>query len=373
MKTGTKTLNQLLDYMLDLHASDCYITVGASCMLRVDGKLTPVGDSLDLSGVEYLVSQAMDAGIHSKFIREREANFALVNDIGRFRVSAFRQRDFPGMVIRRIETDIPDIQILGMPDVMQDLAIAKRGLILIVGSTGSGKSTSMAAMLGFRNKHRSGHILTVEDPIEFVHPHDKCIVTQREIGIDTESYDIALKNSLRQAPDMIIIGEIRTRETMEYAMQFAETGHLCVATLHANNANQALDRVLNMVPKGRRDQLLFDLSLNLRGVLAQQLIPDISGIGRHGAFELLINTSNVSDLIRRGELHELKNCIRKGQNVGMCTFDQSLFSLYQSAKISRDEALHHADSRNDLKLMMKMASDSATKPQKYTEISIEGH
>lgn len=373
MITGMKTLNQLLEDMLNLQASDCYITVGASCMLRVDGALTPVGDRLAVSGVEELVSQAMDASIHSKFIREREANFALVTEMGRFRVSAFRQRDFPGMVIRRIETDIPEIQTLGMPEVMQDLAIAKRGLILIVGATGSGKSTSMAAMLGFRNRHRSGHILTVEDPIEFVHSHDKCIVTQREIGIDTESYDIALKNSLRQAPDMIVIGEIRTRETMEYAMQFAETGHLCIATLHANNANQALDRVLNLVPKERRDQFLFDLSLNLRGVLAQQLIPDISGIGRHGAFELLINTSNVSDLIRRGELHEIKNCIRKGNNVGMCTFDQSLFALYQSAKISLDEALHHADSRNDLKLMIKMASQSVITPRRQTEISIEGY
>lgn len=372
MRAGMKTLNQFLEDMLSLHASDCYITVGASCMLRVDGKLKPIGETLSLSGVEDLVSQAMNEGIHSQFIREREANFALVTDIGRFRVSAFRQRDYPGMVIRRIETQIPDLQTLGIPTVMQDLAIAKRGLILIVGATGSGKSTSMAAMLGFRNKHRSGHILTVEDPIEFVHSHDKCIVTQREIGIDTESYHVALKNSLRQAPDMIMIGEIRTRETMEYAMQFAETGHLCIATLHANNANQALERVLHLVPKSAREQFLFDLSLNLRGVMAQQLVPDISGIGRHGAFELLINTSNISDLIRRGELHELKNCIRKGQHVGMCTFDQSLFELYQSAKISRDEALHYADSRNDLKLMMKMASEQTTSTKTFSHVSIEG-
>lgn len=371
MMAGMKTLNQLLDDMMILRASDCYITVGASCMLRVDGKLKSVGSSLELAGVEELVSQAMDKNRHSQFIREREANFALVTEKGRFRVSAFWQRDFPGMVIRRIENQIPDMKTLRLPDVMQDLAIARRGLILIVGATGSGKSTTMASMLGYRNRHRSGHILTVEDPIEFVHAHDQCIVTQREIGIDTESYDIALRNSLRQAPDMIVIGEIRTRETMEYAMQFAETGHLCIATLHANNANQALDRVLNLVPKGRREQFLFDLSLNLKGVLAQQLIPDITGVGRHGAFELLINTSNVSDLIRRGELHELKTCIQKGKHAGMCTFDQSLFELFQAGNISKEDALHYADSRNDLKLMMKMAIQPEKSTMSFAKVSIE--
>ncbi|MEZ8144410.1 type IV pili twitching motility protein PilT [Enterovibrio norvegicus FF-33] len=369
--TDQTPLFQLLDAMLNQRASDCYITVGAPCMLRVDGSLTPNGETLDLSGVKALISQAMDTDTHRKFMEEREANFALVTESGRFRVSAFWQRDLPGMVMRRIETKIPEIQTLGLPDVIQDLSIAKRGLVLIVGATGSGKSTSMAAMLGFRNTHRSGHILTVEDPIEFIHPHKKCIVTQREIGIDTESYEVALKNSLRQAPDMIMIGEIRTRETMEYAMQFAETGHLCIATLHANNANQALERVLHLVAKERREQFLFDLSLNLRGILAQQLVPDISGIGRHGAYELLLNTSHVSDLIRRGELHELKACISKGETAGMCTFDQSLFTLYQAGKISKEEALHHADSRNELKLMMKMAEQSSSSLS-LADVSIEG-
>ncbi|AMG30171.1 type IV pili twitching motility protein PilT [Grimontia hollisae] len=368
---GQNRLQPLLENMLAQRASDCYITVGAACMLRVDGNLKPVGDVLDLDGVKALVDQAMDGETRQKFYSEREANFALVIPNGRFRVSAFWQRDLPGMVLRRIETEIPDIHSLGLPDVIQDLSIAKRGLVLIVGATGSGKSTSMAAMVGFRNRHRSGHILTVEDPIEFIHPHDKCIVTQREIGIDTESYEVALKNSLRQAPDMIMIGEIRTRETMEYAMQFAETGHLCIATLHANNANQALERVLHLVPKERREQFLFDLSLNLRGILAQQLVPDVSGIGRHGAYELLLNTSHVSDLIRRGELHELKETIRKGKNAGMCTFDQSLFDLFKAGKVSKEEALHHADSRNDLKLMMKMAEESSG-GLSLANVSIEG-
>ncbi|MDD1782340.1 PilT/PilU family type 4a pilus ATPase [Enterovibrio sp. ZSDZ35] len=365
-------LTELLRDMMTMRASDGYITVGAPSMLRVDGSLKPIGDALNKGDVESLVQQAMGDERYQNYLRDREANFALMTDAGRFRVSAFWQRDLPGMVVRRIETQIPAIHTLGLPGVMQDLAIAKRGLILIVGATGSGKSTSMAAMVGFRNNSRSGHILTVEDPIEFIHPHNKCIVTQREIGIDTESYEVALKNSLRQAPDMIMIGEIRSRETMEYAMQFAETGHLCIATLHANNANQALERVLHLVPKERREQFLFDLSLNLKAVLAQQLIPDISGIGRHGAYELLLNTSNVSDLIRRGELHELKECIQKGTNAGMCTFDQSLFELFKNGHISKDEALHHADSRNELKLMMKMNEQVPTTSSSMPEISIEG-
>lgn len=356
----TTDLNQLLQAMVHQGASDCYITDSSPCMLRVDGGLKPFGEMLNEQKLKALVSQAMSVEIERKFFEKREANFAIVSPYGRFRVSAFWQRDLPGMVIRRIETRIPDLHELGLPEVMQDLSTAKRGLVLIVGATGSGKSTSMAAMIGYRNKHRSGHILTVEDPIEFIHAHDQCIVTQREIGLDTESYGVALKNSLRQAPDMIMIGEIRTRETMEYAMQFAETGHLCIATLHANNANQALERVLHLMPKERREQFLYDLSMNLRGVLAQQLVQDISGIGRHGVYEVLLNTSNVSDLIRRGELYDLKECIRKGKNAGMCTFDQSLFDLYQANKISQEEALHHADSRNELKLMMKLDQQSSS-------------
>ncbi len=361
-------LDPLLYEIVQQGASDCYITDGAPCMLRIDGVLKPFGNVLDEQGLKYLVSQAMNVDTEQKFFEKREANFIITSSFGRFRVSAFWQRDLPGMVIRRIETSIPNIHKLGLPEVMQDLALEKRGLILIVGTTGAGKSTSMASMIGYRNKHKSGHILTIEDPIEYIHAHDKCIITQREIGLDTESYGIALKNSLRQAPDMIIIGEIRTSETMEYAMQFAETGHLCMATLHAANANQALERALHLMPKERREQFLYDLSMNLKGVLAQQLVQDASGAGRHAVFEVLINTSNVSDLIRRGELYDIKECIRKGKNAGMRTFDQSLFELYQANKITQAEALHHADSRNELKLMMKLAH--AANPSSMSHVSI---
>lgn len=240
-----------------------------------------------------------------------------------------------------------------MPLVLQDLAIAKRGLVLVVGATGSGKSTTMAAMTGYRNSNKTGHILTVEDPIEFVHEHKRCIVTQREVGLDTESYEVALKNSLRQAPDMILIGEIRSRETMEYAMTFAETGHLCMATLHANNANQALERILHLVPKDQKEQFLFDLSMNLKGVIGQQLIRDKNGQGRHGVFEILLNSPRVSDLIRRGDLHELKSTMARSNEFGMLTFDQSLYKLVMQGKISEEDALHSADSANDLRLMLK--------------------
>ncbi|KMV28444.1 PilT/PilU family type 4a pilus ATPase [Photobacterium swingsii] len=347
------TLQDILDQMVANKASDLYITVDSPCLLKIDGQLQAVGDKLDRAGVDALFADALDSQLTHEFKTTREANFALVRNELRFRVSAFWQRELPGMVLRRIETQIPRLGDLSLPIDMERMALAKRGLVLVVGATGSGKSTSMAAMTGFRNSQRSGHILTVEDPIEFVHQHDKCIVTQREVGLDTESYEVALKNSLRQAPDMILIGEIRTPETMEYAMNFAETGHLCMATLHANNANQALERILHLVPKERRDQFLFDLSLNLKCVLAQQLIPDAHGVGRHAAFELLINTPRVADLIRRGELHEIKDTMAKGTDSGMMTFDQSLFELFSDGKITEQDALHHADSANDLRLMIK--------------------
>ena len=349
-------LQQILLEMVRCKASDLYITVDSPFLLRVDGNLQPLGEVLDRCAIDALFDEAMDSERRQEFIASREANFALVRGELRFRVSAFWQRELPGMVIRRIETEIPDIFSLNLPMDMQKMALAKRGLVLVVGATGSGKSTSMAAMTGFRNANRSGHILTVEDPIEFVHQHNRCIVTQREVGLDTESYEVALKNSLRQAPDMILIGEIRTPETMEYAMNFAETGHLCMATLHANNANQALERILHLVPKERREQFLFDLSLNLKCILAQQLIPDAHGVGRHGAFELLINTPRVADLIRRGELHELKDVMAKSGESGMMTFDQSLYGLFSEGKITEQDALHHADSANDLRLMIKVGN-----------------
>ncbi|MEI8672516.1 PilT/PilU family type 4a pilus ATPase [Vibrio sp. SA48] len=346
-------LNQCLEGMLNKKASDLYITVGAPILFRVDGELRAQGEKLTTPQVIDLLDAMMDSERREEFKLTQEANFAIVRDFGRFRVSAFFQRELPGAVIRRIETNIPTFDDLKLPGVLQDLSIAKRGLVLVVGATGSGKSTTMAAMMGYRNTHRSGHILTVEDPIEFVHEHQRCIVTQREVGLDTESYEVALKNSLRQAPDMILIGEIRSRETMQYAMTFAETGHLCMATLHANNANQALERILHLVPQEQKDQLLFDLSMNLKGVIGQQLIRDKNGQGRHGVFEILLNSPRVSDLIRRGELHELKATMGKSQQVGMQTFDQALYQLVIDGKISEQDALHSADSANDLRLMLK--------------------
>ncbi|MEZ9445810.1 PilT/PilU family type 4a pilus ATPase [Vibrio sp. 10N.222.54.F12] len=346
-------LNQILEGMLSQKASDLYITVDAPILFRVDGELRPQGEKLNAAQVAQLLDAMMDQDRRDEYKQTREANFAIVRNFGRFRVSAFFQRELPGAVIRRIETNIPTFEQLKLPDVLQDLSIAKRGLVLVVGATGSGKSTSMAAMTGYRNTNRSGHILTVEDPIEFVHEHKKCIVTQREVGLDTESYEVALKNSLRQAPDMILIGEIRSRETMEYAMTFAETGHLCMATLHANNANQALERILHLVPKEQKEQFLFDLSMNLRGVVAQQLIRDKNGSGRHGVFEILLNSPRVSDLIRRGELHELKATMAKSKEIGMQTFDQALYDLVLAGKISEEDAFHSADSANDLRLMLK--------------------
>lgn len=352
-------LGQILDAMISAQASDVYITVGAPCLLRVDGELKALGSKLELEQVIQLLDSMMDSERREEFQQSREANFAIVNASGRFRVSAFYQRELPGAVLRRIETRIPSFEELKLPQVLKDLSIAKRGLLLVVGATGSGKSTTMAAMTGYRNSNRTGHILTVEDPIEFVHEHQRCIVTQREVGLDTESYEVALKNSLRQAPDMILIGEIRTRETMEYAMTFAETGHLCMATLHANNANQALERILHLVPKEQKEQFLFDLSMNLRGVIGQQLIRDKHGKGRHGVFEVLLNSPRVSDLIRRGELHELKTTMARSNEIGMKTFDQALYELVMAGKITEQDAMHCADSANDLRLMLKTQRGSA--------------
>ncbi len=364
-------LDQCLQGMIDERASDLYITVGAPVLFRVDGELKPQGEKLSEIHAHNLIREMMDQDRQAEYKHSRESNFAIVRDSGRFRVSAFYQRELPGAVIRRIETNIPTFEQLKLPDVLQDLAIAKRGLVLVVGATGSGKSTTMAAMTGFRNSHRTGHILTVEDPIEFVHEHKRCIVTQREVGLDTESYEVALKNSLRQAPDMILIGEIRSRETMEYAMTFAETGHLCMATLHANNANQALERILHLVPKEQKEQFLFDLSMNLKGVVGQQLLRDKNGQGRHGVFEVLLNSPRVSDLIRRGDLHELKATMTKSQEVGMQTFDQSLYQLVVDGKISEEDALHSADSANDLRLMLKTSQGSSADAGSLADVKID--
>lgn len=346
-------LDQILQEMLTQGASDLYITVAAPILYRVNGDLQPQGEALSEAQVRELLLRMMDSDRQTEFNQTHEANFAIVRDFGRFRVSAFFQRELPGAVIRRIETQIPSFDDLQLPEVLKDLALTKRGLVLVVGATGSGKSTTMAAMTGYRNLKTRGHILTVEDPIEFVHPHQGCIVTQREVGLDTESYEVALKNSLRQAPDMILIGEIRSRETMEYAMTFAETGHLCMATLHANNANQALERILHLMPKEKKEQFLFDLSMNLKGVIGQQLLRDKQGKGRHGVFEILLNSPRMADLIRRGDLHELKATMAKSKEVGMQTFDQALYQLVIDDKITEQDALHSADSANDLRLMLK--------------------
>ncbi len=339
--------------MVARQASDLYVTVGAPLSYRVDGQLNAQGERLTAEQVNTLLLQLLGEAKLAQFQHDLEANFAFVDASGRYRVSAFYQRELPGAVIRRIETTIPSFEQLHLPPALQALALAKRGLVLVVGATGSGKSTTLAAMIGYRNQQSSGHILTIEDPIEFVHPHQGCIVTQREVGLDTPSYQVALKNSLRQAPDMLVLGEIRSRETMEYAMHFAETGHLCLATLHANNANQALERILHLMPKNQRELFLFDLSLNLKGVIGQQLVRSAQGNGRFGAFEILLNSPRIADLIRQGELHELKASMAKSNAVGMQTFDQALYQLVIAGKITEQDALHCADSANDLRLKLK--------------------
>ena len=288
-----------------------------------------------------------------------ECNFAInTRGLGRFRVSAFYQRNLVGMVLRRIEVNIPTIAELGLPDIIGDLAMTLRGLVVFVGATGTGKSTSLAAMVGHRNEHSRGHIISIEDPIEFIHQHKGCIVTQREVGVDTETFEVALKNTLRQAPDVIMIGEVRSRDTMEYAIAFSETGHLCLCTLHANNANQALDRMIHFFPADRHSQVWMDLSLNLRGVVAQQLIPTKDGNARRVAVEVLLNTPLVSDHIRKGEVHLLKALMTKSTEQGMRTFDQALYNLYATGEITYEAALAHADSGNDLRLMIKLGADS---------------
>ena len=325
---------------------------------KVNGELRALDES-DLSEEDALalVESAMTDKQKHEFHETKECNFAIARDAGRFRVSAFWQRDKAGMVIRRIVTTIPDVYDLGLPTVLTDVIMSKRGLVLFVGGTGTGKSTSLAALLGYRNRNQRGHILTIEDPIEFVHEHQKSIVTQREVGLDTDSFESALKSSLRQAPDVILIGEIRSQETMEYALSFAETGHLCVATLHANNAIQAIDRIMHLVPKEKHEKLKYDLALNLRAIVAQQLVPTSDGHGRAAAIEVLLNSPMVAELIKRGEVGAIKETMSKSREMGMQTFDQALFDLYQQHRINYADALHHADSPNDLRLMIKLRNN----------------
>jgi twitching motility protein PilU len=352
----------LLKLMVDKGASDLFITEGMPPSIKVNGKVIPVGKT-KLTGETSLelVESIMNDKQRVEYGETKELNFAIETDAvkgARFRVSAFYQRNHAGMVLRRIETVIPTTEELLLPPILNELVMTKRGIIIFVGATGTGKSTSLAAMIGYRNRNSKGHIISIEDPIEFVHQHAGCIITQREVGIDTDSFDVALKNTLRQAPDVILIGEIRTRETMDHAISFAETGHLVLATLHANNANQALDRIQHFFPADRHDQLWMDLSLNLRALLAQQLLPTADGTGRRAVVEILINTPLVSDLIRKGEVHKIKELMSRSKELGMCTFDQALYELYVQGVITYDDAIASADSKNDLRLMIKLQSDT---------------
>lgn len=351
---------KLLRLMVEKGASDLFITAGVPPSIKVNGKIMPVTKTpLSPELTRETVYGVMNDQQRREFAEKHECNFAIsARGIGRFRVSAFFQRNLAGMVLRRIETRIPTLEELRLPEVLKSLSMTKRGLVLMVGATGTGKSTSLAAIIGHRNRNSSGHIISIEDPIEYVHQHQSCIVTQREVGLDTDSFEVALKNTLRQAPDVIMIGEIRTRETMDYALAFSETGHLCLATLHANNANQALDRIINFFPSDRHNQVWMDLSLNLKAIVAQQLVPTTDGKGRRVAIEVLLNTPLAADLIRKGEIHELKALMKRSGEVGMQTFDESLFQLYSDGEITYDAALQHADSANDLRLMIKLESET---------------
>lgn len=355
---ASRFLQDLLKLMMAKNGSDLFLTADFPPAFKIDGKVAPVSavplspqHTLELARALMNDRQAADFEAH------KEANFAISpTGIGRFRVNAFMQQGRVGIVMRTIKSEIPTIKQLGLPGILSEIAMTKRGLVIVVGATGSGKSNTLAAMIGHRNENSAGHIVTIEDPVEFVHPHKHCIVTHREIGVDTESWGVALKNTLRQAPDVIMIGEIRDRETMEHAVTFAETGHLCVATLHSNSANQALDRIINFFPEDRRDQLLMDLSLNLKGIISQRLIPTKGRAGRVPAVEIMLNSPLIADLVFKGEVGTIKDVMKKSREIGMQTFDQALFDLYESELISYEDALRNADSVNDLRLQIKLNS-----------------
>lgn len=355
-------MHDLLRMMVQKDGSDLFITAGAVPSMKVDGVVKPLSNqALSPQHTQVLVRSIMNDKQLGEFEQTQECNFAIsLPGVSRFRVNAFTQRGSVGVVLRVIRSDIPAFEDLDLPNVLRDVSMTKRGLVIFVGATGSGKSTSLAAMVGYRNEHSHGHIITIEDPIEFIHNHKNCIVTQREVGVDTDNYEIALKNTLRQAPDVILIGEIRDRETMEYAIAFAETGHLCLSTLHANSTNQALDRIINFSSKERRQQLLMDLSLNLKGIVSQRLIPKAEGEGRVPAVEVMLNTPLMSDLIFKGNVHEMKELIAKSNEQGMITFDQALFNLFEEGKISYEDALRNADSINDLRLRIKLEGKNSS-------------
>lgn len=356
-----KFIFDLLRLMLSRKASDMFITAGFPPAFKIDGKMTPVSQqSLTAQHTSQLARAIMNDKQAAEFEATSECNFAInPADIGRFRVNAFVQQQRVGIILRTITTKIPEFDDLGLPPVLKEVVMSKRGLVIFVGGTGSGKSTSMASLIGHRNKNSHGHIITIEDPVEYVHTHINCLITQREVGVDTESWEAALKNTLRQAPDVILIGEIRDRETMEHAIAFAETGHLCMGTLHANSANQALDRIINFFPEERRAQLLMDLSLNLKSVVAQRLIPKKDGIGRVAAIEVMLNSPLISDLIFKGKVHEIKEIMKKSRELGMQTFDMALFEHFEAGNISYEDALRNADSMNELRLQIKLEGKEA--------------
>jgi twitching motility protein PilU len=367
---AVKFMHDLLRAMVAKKASDLFITAGFPPAIKLDGKMMPVANQpLTPQHTSDLARGIMNDRQAAEFEATKECNFAInPADIGRFRVSAFIQQNRVGMVLRTIVSSIPKFEDLGLPPVLKDVVMTKRGLVIMVGATGSGKSTTLAAMVGYRNENSYGHIITIEDPVEFVHEHKNCVITQREVGVDTDSWHAALKNTLRQAPDVILIGEIRDRETMDYAISFAETGHLCMATLHANSANQALDRIINFFPEERRGQLLMDLSLNMRALVSQRLIPKKDGKGRACAVEIMLNSPLISDLIFKGEVHEIKAIMAKSRELGMQTFDQHLFDLYEAGAISYEDALRNADSVNELRLMIKLNSKDAKEKDVMTGI-----
>ena len=356
-----KFMRDILKLMIDKNGSDLFITVDFPPAIKVDGKITPVSKTkLTQDNTKALAYAIMNDKQLKEFEATKECNFAIMPmGVGRFRCNAFIQQSCTGLVLRAIETDVPTIDKLGLPEVLKEIVMTKNGLVIMVGGTGSGKSTSLAAMIDYRNENSYGHIITIEDPVEYVHPHKNCIIMQREVGVDTDDWDIALKNTLRQAPDVILLGEIRDRETMDFGIAFAETGHLAMATLHANSANQALDRIINFFPEERHHQLFMDLSLNLKAVIAQRLLKTVDGAGRAAAIEILLNSPLISDLILKGEVHEIKTIMKKSNELGMKTFDQALFDLYEADKIKYEDALRNADSMNELRLRIKLEGKDA--------------
>jgi twitching motility protein PilU len=371
---AVRLTQNLLRKMVERNGSDLFITRGFPPAIKVDGTIHKATDTpLSADQSAMMVRSIMNDKQIKEFDSTKECNFAIApQGIGRFRVSAFIQQGYVGAVLRTITTEIPTLEDLDLPPILKDVVMNKRGVVIVVGGTGSGKSTTLAAMIGHRNENSRGHIVSIEDPIEYVHPHKGCVITQREVGIDTESWHNALKNTLRQAPDVILIGEIRDRDTMEYAIQFAETGHLCLATLHANSANQALDRIVNFFPEERRQQLLMDLSLNTRGFISQRLVPREGGIGRVAAMEIMLNTPLIADLIFKGEVGQIKDIMAKSTRLGMQTFDQALFDLYEEGTISYEEAMRNSDSKNELRLRIKLESkrDSTIADQQSESLRI---